>query len=227
MSDYVLSCCSTADLSKEYFGKINVKYICFHYSMDDVDYLDDLGESISFEEFYKKMAEGSDTKTSQVNADEFEEYFESFLKEGKDILHVTLSSGLSGVVNSAYIAKRNLEEKYPDRKIHIVDSLGASSGYGLIMDTLATMRDEGKTIDEVYNWIEENKLKMHHWFFSMDLSFYIKGWRISKTAGTIGKVLSICPLLNMDNMGRLTPRSKVRTKKKVFKEIVKRMEEHA
>ncbi|SFU31635.1 EDD domain protein, DegV family [Clostridium sp. DSM 8431] len=227
MSDYVLSCCSTADLSKEYFRKINVKYICFHYSMDDVDYLDDLGESISFEEFYKKMAEGSDTKTSQVNADEFEEYFESFLKEGKDILHVTLSSGLSGVVNSAYIAKRNLEEKYPDRKIHIVDSLGASSGYGLIMDTLATMRDEGKTIDEVYNWIEENKLKMHHWFFSMDLSFYIKGGRISKTAGTIGKVLSICPLLNMDNMGRLTPRSKVRTKKKVFKEIVKRMEEHA
>lgn len=227
MSDYVLSCCSTADLAKEHFEEIGVNYICFHYTLDDVDYLDDLGQSMAFEEFYNKMAEGSDTRTSQVNADEFEEYFESFLKEGKDILHITLSSGLSGVVNSAFIAKRNLEEKYPDRKIYIVDSLNASSGYGLIMNTLAEMRDEGKTIDELYNWIEENKLRMQSWFFSMDLSFYIKGGRISKTAGTIGKVLSICPLLNIDYKGKLTVRSKVRTKKKAFKEVVNRMEEHA
>jgi len=93
------------------------------------------------------MAAGADTKTSQVNAEEFEEYFEPFLKAGKDILHITLSSGISGVINSAMIAKENLEERYPDRKILIVDSLGASSGYGLLMDKLADLRDEGKSLD--------------------------------------------------------------------------------
>lgn len=227
MSEYVLSCCSTADLTKEHFEEIDVHYVCFHYEMDGVSYPDDLGQSIPFEEFYRKMAQGSDTKTSQVNAEEFEEYFEPFLKEGKDILHVCLSSALSGVINSANIAKETLLEKYPDRKIYIVDSLGASSGYGLIMDTLAQMREEGKTIEELYQWVEEHKLNMHHWFFSMDLSFYVKGGRISKTAGTIGNILNICPLLNMDNLGRLILRYKIRTKKKVIQAIVDKMEENA
>lgn len=227
MSDYVLSCCSTADLSKEHFEKIDVKYIYFHYELDGEQYYDDLGQSMDFETFYKKMAEGADTRTSQVNADEFEEYFEKFLKEGKDILHVSLSSGISGVINSANIAKQSLLEKYPDRKIMIVDSLGASSGYGLLMDALAGMRDEGKSLDELYNWAEENKLNVNSWFFSTDLSFYIKGGRISKTAGAIGSMLNICPLLNIDYMGKLIPRYKIRTKKKVIMAIVERMEEHA
>lgn len=227
MSKYIISCCSTADLSKEHFEKINVHYICFHYELDGVPYPDDLGQTIPFDEFYQKMADGADTKTSQINADEFEEYFTPFLEDGYDILHVSLSSGITGVVNSANLAKSILEEKYPDRKIYIVDSLGASSGYGLIMDTLAGLRDEGKTIDEVYNFIEKHKLNLHHWFFSTDLTFYIKGGRISKTAGTIGSVLNICPLLNMDNNGKLIPRFKIRGKKRVIQEIVKKMEENA
>lgn len=227
MSDYVISCCSTADLSEEHFEKSGISYICFHYELDGKEYADDLGKSISFDEFYKAMQNGAETKTSQVNAEEFEEYFESFLKEGKDILHVCLSSGLSGVINSAMIAKEELEEKYPDRKILIIDSLGASSGYGLLMDRLAQLRDEGKSLEEVYDWAEENKLKMHHWFFSTDLTFYIKGGRISKTAGAIGGVLNICPLLNMDKEGHLVPRYKIRTKKKVIKAIVDKMEECA
>ncbi|MGN0326198.1 MAG: DegV family protein [Lachnospiraceae bacterium] len=227
MSDYVLSCCSTADLTREHFEKIDVEYICFHFEMDGKQYFDDLGQSVPFDLFYKKMAEGAETKTSQVNAEEFECYFEKFLKEGKDILHVCLSSALSGVINSANIAKQSLAEKYPDRRILIVDSLGASSGYGLIMDTLAGMRDEGKTLDELYTWVETHKLNMHHWFFSTDLSFYIKGGRISKTAGTIGTILGICPLLNMDYLGRLIPRAKIRTKKKVIQAMVDRMEENA
>lgn len=119
------------------------------------------------------------------------------------------------------------KEKFPDRKIYIVDSLGASSGYGLIMDTLAGLRAEGKDIDEVHDWLEKHKLNMHHWFFSTDLTFYIKGGRISKTAGTIGQVLNICPLLNMDNLGRLIPRYKIRGKKKVIKAMVDKMEELA
>lgn len=119
-----------------------------------------------FDQFYKAMQDGATTKTSQINADEFTEYFEGFLKEGKDILHVCLSSGITGVVNSANIAREELSEKYPDRKILIVDSLGASSGYGLLMDRLADLRDEGKTIEEVYQWAEAHKLNLHHWFFS-------------------------------------------------------------
>ena len=149
------------------------------------------------------MENGADTRTSQVNAEEYEQYFETILKEGKDIIHLTLSSGISGSVNSAMVVKQNLEEKYPDRKLYIVDSLGASSGYGLIMDTLADMRDAGKNIDELHEWAEANKLRMHHWFFSTDLTFYIKGGRVTKTAGFIGGLLNICPLLNMDNLGRL------------------------
>lgn len=227
MSDYIISCCSTADLEKEHFEKRDIHYICFHFELDGTQYKDDLGESIPFDEFYRRMQEGADTKTSQINVEEFQEYFEPFLKAGKDILHVTLSSGISGVYNSARVAAAELAERYPERTIHVVDSLAASSGYGLLMDGLADIRDEGKTLEEAVKWLEENKLKLHHWFFSTDLTFYIKGGRISKTAGTVGMVLNICPLLNVDNEGKLIPRQKIRTKKKVIQEIVNKMKEYA
>lgn len=167
------------------------------------------------------------TKTSQINSDEFEKYFEKMLIEGKDVVHVSLSSGISGVVNSAMIAKENLKEKYHDRNIYVVDSLGASSGYGLFMDKLADFRDEGMSAAELYEWAQKNRLKLHHWFFSTDLKYYVRGGRISKTAGFFGGALNICPLLNMDSEGRLIPRTKVRTKKKVIQAIVDRMEEDA
>ena len=227
MSDYIISCCSTADLSKEHFESRQIHYACFHYTLNGENYMDDLGQSMSFPEFYKRMAEGADTMTSQVNVSEYVDLFTPFLKEGKDILHVTLSSGISGTINSARSAAAVLAEEYPDRKIYIVDSLGASSGYGLLMDKLADLRDEGMGIDELHDWVEANKLRLHHWFFSTDLSFYVKGGRISKAAGFFGTMLNICPLLNMDNLGRLIPREKIRTKKKVIKEIVARMEQCA
>ncbi len=227
MNEYVISCCSTADLSEEHFNRRNISYVCFHFELDGKEYVDNLGKSISFDNFYKAMQDGAETKTSQVNAQEFEEYFEGYLKEGKDILHVSLSSGLSGVINSAMVAKTVLEEKYPDRKIYVVDSLGASSGYGLIMDKLADLRDEGMGIDEVYQWINEHKLELNHWFFSTDLTFYIKGGRVSKTSGFIGGLLGICPLLDMNNIGKLIPRYKIRSKNKVIKAIVDKMEENA
>ncbi|TCS75018.1 DegV family uncharacterized protein [Muricomes intestini] len=97
-SDYVISCCSTADLTAGHFEKNSIAYICFHYELDGKEYTDDLGQSVSFSEFYEALKNGAETKTSQVNAEEFEYYFEGFLKEGKDILHVCLSSGLSGVI---------------------------------------------------------------------------------------------------------------------------------
>jgi hypothetical protein len=227
MSDYIISCCSTADLSEEHFKSRDIHYICFHYELDGKQYPDDLGKSMKLADFYQAMVDGAETKTSQVNAEEYENYFRGFLEQGKDILHVTLSSGISGSINSAMVAKQTLAEEFPDRKIYVVDSLGASSGYGLLMDRVADMRDSGMSLDDLAKWTEDNRLHLHHWFFSTDLTFYIKGGRVSKTAGFVGSVLNICPLLNMDNLGRLIPRYKIRTKKKVIKTIVDKMEEHA
>jgi len=227
MSDYILSCCSPADLSREHFERIGVHYVCFHYFLDGVEYPDDLGQTIPFEEFYRRMSAGADTRTAQVNVSEYVDFFTPFLEAGKDVVHVCLSSGISGTINSARNAALILGERFPERKVYIVDSLGASSGYGLLMDTAAAKRDEGLSAEELAKWIEENRLKLHHWFFSSDLTFFVKGGRISKTAGIFGGILEICPLMNMDDQGRLIPRYKIRTKKKVIREIVKKMEEHA
>ena len=180
---------------------------------------------MSSEDFYAAMKNGASTRTSQVNASEYEEYFEKFLEEGKDVLHVCLSSGISGSYNSANIAKSMLEEKYPDRKIYIVDSLCAASGFGLLMDKASDLKKEGKTIDELYNWIEENKMKLHHWVFVTDLTYLIRGGRVSKTAGAIGGVLNICPVITVDTEGRLSVVQKVRTKRKVIDTVVKKMGE--
>lgn len=226
MSDFILSCCSTADMPKSFFEERNVAYVCFHFNMDGKDYPDDLGESMPFPEFYKRIEEGAQPTTSQVNVDEFTNFFEPFLREGKDILHVSLSSGLSGSFNSASIAARDLMEKYPERTIKVVDSLGASSGFGVLMKYLADLRDEGKSLTEVYDWAEKNKLRVHHWFFSTDLTSYKRGGRISATSAMVGTLLGICPLLNMDNEGHLIPRKKIRTKKKVIEELVNMMKEH-
>lgn len=223
MNDYIISCCSTADLTKEHFERRDIHYICFHYELDGKQYSDDLGQTMSFEDFYQAMQNGADTKTSQINAEEFEEYFEPFLQEGKDILHVCLSSGITGVVNSANIAKENLLERYPDRKIYIVDSLAAAYGYGLLMDKVADKRDEGMDLEALYNWVEENKSKLQHWFFTSDLTFFVKGGRVSKTSGFVGNMLNICPLLHVDKEGKLIPKYKIRTKKKVIEAIVEQM----
>ena len=147
---FVLSCCSTADLSKAHFAARDIHYICFHFALDGKDYLDDLGESIPFDKFYQAMTDGAETRTSQVNVSEFVEYFSKFCAAGQDVLHLTLSSGISGVINSAQSAAALVMEQYPGRKVYVVDSLGASSGYGLLMDRLADLRDEGMSLEE-YN----------------------------------------------------------------------------
>lgn len=227
MRNYILSCASTTDLNRDQMAARDLRYVCFHFLLDGQDYADDMGLSLSTEELYQKMKDGAETKTTQVPLEDYIEHFEHLLQEGKDILHVDFSSGLSGSCNSAMLAANELADQYPNQKIYVIDSLAASSGYGLIMETLADLRDEGKSIEELRDWIEENKLKLHHWFFSTDLSFYIKGGRISKTAGMIGSVLNICPLLNMDQNGQLQLREKIRGKRKVIQRIVEKMELHA
>lgn len=227
MGEYIISCDTPADLTEQDYLERDMEYICFHFQLDGKEYLDDLGKSISLVEFYQKMKDGADSKTSQINADEYEVFFEKFLKEGKDVLHLCLSSGISGTLNSALIAKQILDTKYPERKLHVLDSLSATSGYGLLMDKVADLRDNGMEIDALSEWVKENRIKVHHWIFSMDLTTYIRGGRISKTAGAIGGVLEICPLLNVNREGGLIQRGKVRKKRKAMQAIVDKMEENS
>ena len=224
MKNYVLSCCSTVDLTKEYLEKRDIHYVCLHFEVDGKPYRDNFGEDISADDLYTAMTNGADTKTSQVNAAEFEEYFESILKDGKDILHLSVSSGVSGTYNSANIAKMELEERYPERKIIVLDSLSGSSGSGMILEHMADMRDDGHDMESIVTWVEENKLNLQHWLFSTDLTHFVKGGRISKTSGFVGNLLNICPLITVDAEGRLSPRKKIRTKRKVMEAIVSQME---
>lgn len=198
-----------------------------HYSIGDDEYADDLGVSVPYHEFYERMAAGEMTRTSQINPVEYMEYFKSIMEGDKPIIHVTLSSGLTGTFNSARAGAGMLMDDYPNLKIYVVDSLGASSGAGLLVDAMADRRDEGMSIEQLYDWTLENRLKANHWFFSTDLKYYVRGGRISKTEGFVGNMLKICPLCNMDNEGHLIPREKIRTKKKVITTIVERMEQYA
>ena len=226
MSEFVLTCCSTVDLTNEYLKQRNIPYVSFHVQLGEDTYADDMGLSISQEELFKRMLDGEDAKTSQVTVQQYLDFFKGFLEEGKDVLHITLSSGISGTYNSACVAAEELKEEYPDRKLYVVDSYAASAGFGLVIDTLADMRDNGADIEELKSWIETNKKRMHHWFFTTDLTFFIKGGRVSKTSGFVGNLLGICPLLNVDCEGKLAPREKVRGKKKVIKRTLEVMLEH-
>ncbi len=225
--NYIISCCSTADLSAEKFAEYDIQYNCFHYELDGVQYPDDLGKTISFDAFYEKLANGADARTSQPNVEDYESYFRSLLESGKDVLHLTLSSGISGAYNSARIAAETMRAEFPNQKFYLVDSLGAASGFGLLTLTLAEMREQGASIDEVYAWAEANKKRMHHWFFTTDLTFFVKGGRVSKVSGWFGTVLNICPLLNVDANGKLIPRKKLRGKAAVINAIVEQMKLHA
>jgi DegV family protein with EDD domain len=227
MADYVLSCCSTADLSKEYFERRKIPWLPFHFNMDGRDYPDDLGQTMPLDEFYARIAAGALPTTSQVNVGEFVSFFEPFLQQGRDILHISLSSGISGTYNSALLARDQLLLKYPGRKLLIVDSLGASSGYGLLEDQAADRKEAGQSIEDVHAWAEANKLNVHHWFFTTDLTHLKRGGRISAASAMLGGLLNICPLMNMDQVGKLVPREKIRTKKHVMAAMVEKMEEHA
>lgn len=227
MPAYVLSCCSVVDLSPQYMIERNISFVPLHYFLDGKEFHDDMGATLSSADFYQAMRDGAEVSTSQVNVDEFTRYFEPFLANGQDVIHLALSSGLSGSYNSARIAAELLLEKYPERKLYVVDSLAASAGDGLLIDTMADHRDAGESIDDLYRWVEENKKKLHHWFTASDLTWFVKGGRVTKAAGWFGTVLKICPVLNVDFMGRLIPRFKIRGKQNALKELVNQMKEHA
>lgn len=223
MPSFTLTCCSTADMPRTFFNSREIPFICFHVLINGETYPDDLGESLPFDKYYKMISDGAMPTTSQVNVEQFLAFFEPILQQGQDVLHISFSSGLSGSYNSALVARDMLLEKYPGRKICIVDSLGASSGYGLLVTLAADRRDAGESVEDVAKWVEENRLKLHHWFFSTDLTHYKRGGRISTASAIVGTMFNICPLMNMDDEGHLIPRTKYQGKGRVIKEIVNRM----
>ena len=224
---YAITCCSTADLPAQFYEKTGISYAKFHFSMNGVDYDDDLGLSISPEEFYQQIRQGALPVTSQVNVQQYEDLFEPILRSGKDLIHLTLSSGISGSIGSARIAARELSERYPNRRIQIIDSLAAASGYGLLVEEAYCRQQEGMSFDQLVSWIEENKLKLHHWFFSTDLTHFRRGGRISASSAFFGNMLNICPLMNVNSQGKLVPREKIRGKKRVMGQMLRQMELHA
>ncbi len=223
MADFILSTCSTADMPESFFVENDIKYTCFHYTMEGKEYPDDLGKTMSFKEFYEKVSAGVTSKSSQVNIEQYVALFKPYLEQGKDILHVTLSSGISGTYNSACAAKDLLCEEFPDRKIYIVDSLCASGGLGLFVKLLDDQRKMGKSIDEVLDYAEKTKSKIHHWFISTDLSAFYRGGRITKTSAAFGTLLKICPLMNVNSVGKLVIRTKNRGKQRALEAQVETM----
>lgn len=220
---YKITCCSTADLSEQYLSKRGIPYIPFHFQIDGEDYLDDLGKSIPPKEFYERIEKGAMPVTSQVNAEEYKDFFKAFLEDGYDVLHISLSSGISGTYNSAQIAREELKEEYPERRIVVIDSLAASSGYGMLVDALVDKKAEGMLFEDMVQWVEQHKLEVNHWFYSSDLTHFKRGGRISPAAATFGNILNICPILDINFEGKLIPRKKVRGKK-VMRELVDIME---
>lgn len=180
MADFILSCCSTTDLTPAQYRDNDLHYISFHFQLDGKEYLDNYGVSMPMKTFFDAMAAGARTATSQVSTGEFVAYFRSFLQDGKDILHLSLSSGLSGCYHSACAARELLLEEFPERTICVIDSLCGSGGAAILMLEAAKRRDRGDSLGEIAAWIEEKKLYVHHWLFTPELIYFVRGGRVSR-----------------------------------------------
>ena len=224
---YIISTCTTADMNKEMFEKLDIRSIGFHFVVNGKSYTDDMYTTMSAKEFYGYIRDGADTSTSQVSVGEYVDYFHELLLEGKDVLHICLSSGISNTVQSATAAAKMLQAEFPNRKLYVVDSLCASAGIGVFVTMLSQKRAEGMDIDSLYQWAQDNCKSVQHWFCSTDLTYYIKGGRVSKVSGVIGGIFEICPLLCVSPEGKLKAIAKIRTKKKVLTALADKMEQHA
>ena len=178
-------------------------------------------------DFYEKMRNGINPTTSQIDMADYKEYFKKFLEDGKDVLHICLSSSISDSYLTATAAAKELKGEYPERQLHVVDSLSASAGMGLLIDILADKRDEGMPIDKLKLYAENSKKYINHWFFSTDLTTYLKEESLTNFTYKIGKTLNFCPLMCVDGEGKLVVIEKVKTKKKTMEAIVSRMEVQA
>lgn len=227
MSDYILSSESTIDLDPEFVKELNVSIINANYELNGQTYLDDFGLSLDMKEFYDNMRDGASPTTSRINTNEYIDYFRPILEEGKDIIHICLSSGMSSQFDSLQMAFEQLKEEFPDRKMYAVDSVMASAGFGMLTSKLAQLKKEGMDIDSLYNWAEDNKRHIINYTSNENLEYVARGGRISKTAATVGGMLHISPLIEVDDTGHMIVTSKIRTRKKLLKTIVEKMAANA
>lgn len=218
MRDYVITVNSTVDLPKEWLEERHVPVVPLKYTIDGETYTD--MEGLSAKEFFAKLREGKMSVTSQVNPEEAAELLEPYVKDGKDILHLGFSSGLSGTLNSMRIAGQMLEEKYPEAKVIVIDTLCACLGEGLLLYKALQQKAMGKTIDETAQWVEENKLHICHNVTVDDLNHLHRGGRVSKTTAVLGTLVQIKPIIHMDDNGKLQVIGKERGRKKSLNKIV-------
>lgn len=224
--EYVIMTDSSCDLSQELADQLGLEVLPLEVMADGKNYRNWLdGREIGFKEFYKLAREGKELKTSAVNTAAFEEKMEKLLEEGKDILYIGFSEGLSTTYNSGEAAARELREKYPDRKIYTVDTLAASLGQGMIIYYAAKKKEAGATIEEVRDFVENEKLHMCHWFTVDDLNYLKRGGRISAATAAVGTMLSIKPVMHMDNEGHLVAVGKARGRKAALCQLLDTMGE--
>jgi len=214
---------TTADLPLDYVKENNLGLMVFNYTIKGETY--SRGHELDWKEFYAMMRDGNMPTTSQVNPMECREYFDEYLKANKELLYIGFSSGLSGSYGSACIAADMEMEEHPGCRIRIIDSRCASMGEGLLVHKAVQLQKEGKTLDEVADWLEENIPHLVHIFTVDDLNHLYRGGRVSRTAAVIGTVVGIKPVLHVDDDGHLIPLSKVRGRKKSLNALVDYMEE--
>lgn len=222
MREYVITTDNNADLPEDFYKEHEIGCAYFSYTMDNKIYTHE--NFLSGRELYHKMKEGVMPTTTQINPAGFREFFEPYLKAGKDILHICFSSGLSGTYNSCCIAAADLQEEYPQQKICVVDSLCASLGQGMLVYYVQKLKEEGAEMETVAKWAEEHKTHIAHLFTVDDLEHLYRGGRVSKTAAVLGGMLNIKPVLHVDNEGKLIPLGKVRGRKKSILELVSMMD---
>lgn len=218
MRDYIITVNSTVDTGKEWLEERNVPVIPLKYTIDGQEYTDMYG--LSDKEFFQKLREGKMSVTSQINPEEAKEMLEPYVKEGKDVLHLAFSSALSGTCNSMKIAAEELQEEYPEAKVIVVDTLCACMGEAMLLYYALKQKEAGKTIEEVAQWAEENKLNVCHNVTVDDLFHLHRGGRVSKTAAVLGTMVKVKPIIHMDDNGALQVIGKERGRKKSLHKIV-------
>lgn len=225
MQKYIVTCCSPVDLSLKELNDRNIPFIACSININGQLYKDDY-VTYPIDKFYEDMKNGIAPSTSQANMNEYMEFFKKYLEEGYDIFHLCVSSGVSGTINSCMNAIEELKGMYSN-KVYCLDTLSATSGYGLLVLLAKDNLDKGMPIEENYKDIEEKRMHLHHWFFTSDLTYFIRGGRISKAAGLVGGALQICPLMTINKQGKAEPVEKVRTKTKAMKMAIEKMKEYA
>ena len=222
MREFIIVTDSTTDLPREYYEKKNVPVLSLSYIMDGVTYRD--GQGLSDKEFFDKIREGSMPTTSQINPEQAKEALEPYVKEGYDIIYLSFTSGLSGSYNSVRLAAEELMEDYEESKIVVIDTLCASMGEGLLLYKAVELKEQGRSMDEIVAWIEDNKLRICHDVTIDDLHHLHRGGRVSKTSAVIGSIIKIKPIIHVNEEGKLIVIGKERGRKRAMNALVDRME---